>query len=502
MIHTPRPIPRIHPPTHLPTNQSTGAYLAACFTGRLQTRIYHAGCGHERRKPQAFVTVPLPVKGMRGLQDALLAWTQGEEVHEGKACKECGAVSALRHEETLLDLPPVLALQLQRFEDGGAAKVQGRFAFPETVDMYPYTAEGKARREEDPSELEEDGEEEVVPREWYRLEGVLMHRGWSPQEGHYYSYARRGEGGGWWCLNDEVVAPFDVGRDAERAWFRGGVDSPFILLYVRDECEGEGGGGCVGGRMGEGEEGEETVLAADPVAAKRVEAVSALVAGVAQANLRASLVAPAEMQRLFVLVHWLAASAAAAKATVLYSGGSDEVLHEVNAAGSLLRRRLLESASPPVERERDALAVWLVRRLAAGWLADVFGCCDAPDGDGGREAHTVVDPLRETWQKVWAGVAEAALERVASMGGKKAEGAMDALAAAFVASPGLREDGGVAVLAERLRPRLQGLEGKGRGDGEEGEGEVASEDAVEDLDEMGDGEGGGGRGGGPFADAG
>ncbi len=473
------------------------------------------------------MTVPLPVKGMRGLQDALLAWTQGEEVHPGKACRECGATSAVRHEETLLDLPPVLALQLQRFEAapgswGGTVKTRGRFAFPETLDVYPYTAEGKARRERDPG-MEEGGEEEeeAPPREWYRLQGVLMHRGSSPQEGHYYSYARRGAGaeGEWWCLNDEAVAPFDVAREAERTWFQGGVDSPFILLYARDagDEEAEAEAEATGYRQGHGHS-EEEVLAAHLAAPGRLEALSTLVAGLAQSTLgggrHSPPVAPLEVQRLLELFHWLAASAAAATTTttpLLLRSGSDEPLHAVKSAGALLRRRLLEGSPPSgrdggrADRERDALAVWVLRRLAGGWLEGVFA------GQDGGDLHGA--PLGLALRRLWLGVAEAALDRAASCfslgsgsggGNNKAEEAMDALAAAVMAPALEAQRGGeLAVLVERLRPRVEATRG-------EQEIEVEFEDAVEDLDEEEEepayrgprGGRGGGGGAGPFADAG
>jgi hypothetical protein len=505
-----------------------------------------------------FITVPLPVKDMRGLQDALLAWTRGEELNPARQCKECGATSALRHEETLLDLPPVLAFQLQRFEASaeswsGTVRTRGRFAFPETVDLYPYTTEGKARRERDPSGVvvegedgdegvddgEEEEEEEAPPREWYRLQGVLMHRGASPQEGHYYSYVRRGKGeGAWWCLNDESVAPFDVAREAERAWFQGGMDSPFILVYARDggdeeaEAEAEAAAGGLGGMdlayssSSSSGKSAETVLLSHPAAPQRLEGLAALVAGLTESTLgghdshrhhqhqqqHPPPLPATDVQRLLELFYWLGASAARAAAASIppLVGGSDEGLHALRSAGGLLRRRLLEAAvtGGGGDRERDALAVWVLGRLADGWLAGVFAAADADGGVAeGKSAHAA-PPLLRALRRLWVGVAEAALDRAASAGGEKAEAAMDALAGAL-AAPALRAwwegegvgEGGLAAVVARVRPRMEGMMGKGGGDGE-------FEDAVEDLDEeeggpgaFGGGEGGGGGVGGA-ADAG
>ena len=141
-----------------------GRALARCFRGKLQDRIYEEGGGHERVKTQAFITLPVPVRegGVKGgLLEALREWTRGGELGGGR---KGGKVW---HEETLVELPPVVACQLQRFEFvfdartgmSRSEKVGGRFAFPMVLDMWPYTREGKARSQKDP-QGEEEGEGE------------------------------------------------------------------------------------------------------------------------------------------------------------------------------------------------------------------------------------------------------------------------------------------------------------------------------------------------------
>lgn len=124
-------------------------------------------------------------------------------------------------------LPPVLAIQLKRFdydwERECAIKFNDYFEFPRELDMEPYTVAGVAKlegssdsspesqtpRADDPKENPQLPPESPPPPETppppatdpqspssrYRLVGVLVHSG-QASGGHYYSYViHRGEGG-------------------------------------------------------------------------------------------------------------------------------------------------------------------------------------------------------------------------------------------------------------------------------------------------------------------
>ncbi|GAB5030739.1 ubiquitin domain-containing protein [Nannochloropsis oceanica] len=481
-----------------------GRALASCFRGRLQDRIYQEGCGHERVKTQAFITLPVPVRegGVEGgLVEALREWTRGGEMgggrKGGKACAVCEVVSGVWHEETLVELPPVVACQLQRFEFAVDArtgvsrseKVGGRFPFPMVLDMWPYTREGKARSQKDPQGVgegeREGGEEDVVPRAWYRLVGVLMHRGSSPQEGHYYSYVRREggreEGGGWWCVNDEVVTAFDPAKEAEKVWFVGGYDCPFMLLYEKEEEEEEEeeeeqGTGVRGGFGG------GSLLPA-PVHSDRLGPLIALVTGLTSATLyapplsslsslpsspSASHVLIPDVQRLLELFHWLASSPAkmrreGAKEQGREGGGAMEavLLKEIKESAGLLRRFLLSPSRN--DKAKEGLAHWLLLRLGTegGWIDDIFL---RPSSLPSSSSST---PLQQGLVELWMGVAEAALDRVTSQSpsSPQVEEAVQSLGAVLFSEEGQggregwRGDG-LEVLRERVRPFLNVLDGK------------------------------------------
>ncbi|TFJ87004.1 hypothetical protein NSK_001338 [Nannochloropsis salina CCMP1776] len=433
---------------------------------------------------------------------------------QGKKCKICQRLSPAWHEETLVDLPPVLAFQLQRFvfafdpvtASSNSKKVTARFSFPAVLDMWPYTREGKARCQLDPV-VEEEGEGggeggreggEDRPREWYRLAGVLMHRGASPQEGHYYSFVRREGGreggGGWWCLNDELVSAFDPREEGERAWFAGGDDSPYMLLYEKEEAEAEGlvaeGEGRKGGVL-KGPEGEGEAL--PKLHRRRLVSLAILVTGLTEATLADALPSfppsarscPSlfpDVQKLLSLFHWLASSSH----RVREEGGEEEedegvherLLHAIRHSERLLRHFLLSSstASSGQDRAKNSLARWLASQLGGegGWWGDIFHRRASPPSVAPSLSSTAV--VYEHLENLWVGVTEAALDRLmdepSTPGTRKV---MEILARTVCGTePGAHRTR-LMRMEERLRPLLAG-EGVGKEEERIGEGEDQSEE--------------------------
>lgn len=87
-------------------------------------------------------------------------------------------------------LPPVLAIQLKRFEYDYervcAIKFNDYFEFPRDLDMEPYTVSGLAKLEGEVIDC--DYEESVKGTcTKYQLTGIVVHSG-QASGGHYYSY--------------------------------------------------------------------------------------------------------------------------------------------------------------------------------------------------------------------------------------------------------------------------------------------------------------------------
>ena len=88
-------------------------------------------------------------------------------------------------------LPPILAIQLKRFEYVYARlcpiKFNDYFEFPRVLDMEPYTVWGLAKAEGEviDYDIDEESNRDVSTR--YHLTGIVVHSG-QASGGHYYSY--------------------------------------------------------------------------------------------------------------------------------------------------------------------------------------------------------------------------------------------------------------------------------------------------------------------------
>ncbi len=87
-------------------------------------------------------------------------------------------------------LPPVLAIQLKRFEYDYERlcpiKFNDYFEFPRELDMEPYTVSGLAKIEGEMIDDDVTALGQNVPSS-YRLTGIVVHSG-QASGGHYYSY--------------------------------------------------------------------------------------------------------------------------------------------------------------------------------------------------------------------------------------------------------------------------------------------------------------------------
>lgn len=129
-------------------------------------------------------------------------------------------------------LPPVLAIQLKRFdydwERECAIKFNDYFEFPRELDMEPYTVAGVAKLESNEVSAETQVIHQNAPLEphlggssRYRLVGVLVHSG-QASGGHYYSYivqrhsnSADGQRDRWYKFDDGDVTECKMDDDEE-----------------------------------------------------------------------------------------------------------------------------------------------------------------------------------------------------------------------------------------------------------------------------------------------
>lgn len=269
--------------------------LKACFSINLTQELISDTQYKERVTPETFLS--LTVKGRKSLQDSLDELLEGEDIDDYKWDQPDGTrvEKRTRKRAAISSCPPHLIVHLKRFEYDLSTmrqvKLNDRYEFPRSIDLFPYTTEGRpdkvdadkiaerakrlAERKEgvgsatggeveldSDAELEEEesdqaGDEEskepsqplkrAHPDDYYvyDLYGIVIHSGFA-EGGHYYSYIRdrNSDEERWLEFNDRRVSPFDP-RDIDREAFGGSdsygrekTESAFILIYdrrLRDE---------------------------------------------------------------------------------------------------------------------------------------------------------------------------------------------------------------------------------------------------------------------------
>ncbi|KAH7065802.1 hypothetical protein BKA63DRAFT_165338 [Paraphoma chrysanthemicola] len=213
------------------------------YGGQTLNQIKSKECEHVSERAEPFFAVQCDVQGKANLHESLQAYVQGD-VMEGDnkyKCESCDGkfVDAVKR-TCLKSVPDNLIFHLKRFEfdlnDFSRRKIYDHFAFPDTLDITPYTIDHLA----DPSKPAEN--------DLFDLVGVLVHTG-TCENGHYYSYIRERPGSSddtsptWIEFNDSDVGPFDPSEIAERTY--GGLTegdgyskhtkqfSAYMLFYQR-----------------------------------------------------------------------------------------------------------------------------------------------------------------------------------------------------------------------------------------------------------------------------
>lgn len=204
------------------------------FGGKLASEMICKGCPHQYERSEPFLSIGVPVKNKRTLQEGLSAFVQGDMLEGDNAyfCAKCDKKIDTLKRYSVKELPRYLLISLKRFEfdfdRGIRVKVNDYCEFPTELDMLPYMQEGLSRREraaKQKQEAIERGEEyqEVDeplkhPRDYYefKLKGMVVHTG-TADSGHYYSFIRehrapdkQGSEEKWYEFNDNVVRDFDV----------------------------------------------------------------------------------------------------------------------------------------------------------------------------------------------------------------------------------------------------------------------------------------------------
>ncbi|KAJ9450709.1 Ubiquitin carboxyl-terminal hydrolase 16, partial [Diplonema papillatum] len=182
------------------------------FGGWLLSSLACHGCGVASGTRQPFGEISVPVAGSTTVTQGLFDSLRGETVEY--KCPFCKQRTTAEKSASILEPPPVLVVQLQRFRHGvlGVEKVGKAITFDTTLDVAPAMHKGAGG---------------AAAAQVYNLSGVLMHHGRTPQLGHYT--ATVSHNGRWVHYNDSSVV--SVSESAVLA------SQPYLLFYLRaDAC--------------------------------------------------------------------------------------------------------------------------------------------------------------------------------------------------------------------------------------------------------------------------
>jgi ubiquitin carboxyl-terminal hydrolase 9/24 len=123
--------------------QLMGATLGGCFSDQ---KICQE-CPHRYSKEEPFSVFSIDIRNHSSLTDSLEQYVKGELLEGADAyhCDKCDKKIVTVKRMCVRKLPPVLAIQLKRFEYDYervcAIKFNDYFEFPRWLDMEPYTGE-------------------------------------------------------------------------------------------------------------------------------------------------------------------------------------------------------------------------------------------------------------------------------------------------------------------------------------------------------------------------
>ena len=176
--------------------------VASEFTGESVSVVRCLVCGTESSRPSSFLDVSLLIKGKKSVVDCLHALMDVEHLHRDARsdnryyCSQCAAKCDADRRTRFSKLPPVLNLQLIRFdydaESGQKKKINDRIFIPYTLHMNQFLDLPPQPN------APQEGEGE------YELTAVLRHKGSSAHRGHYTCEVRDAKGT-WWIFDDEKV---------------------------------------------------------------------------------------------------------------------------------------------------------------------------------------------------------------------------------------------------------------------------------------------------------
>lgn len=180
-------------------------------------------CPHRYSKEEPFSVFSVDIRNHSSLTESLEQYVKGEILEGADAyhCDKCNKKVVTVKRLCVRKLPPVLAIQLKRFEYDYervcAIKFNDYFEFPRVLDMEPYTVFGLAKLDGEVIEFVENSYDRSEITK-YELTGIIVHSG-QASGGHYFSYIlhkdKNNEKGQWYKFDDNEVTECKMHEDEE-----------------------------------------------------------------------------------------------------------------------------------------------------------------------------------------------------------------------------------------------------------------------------------------------
>ncbi|CAN8269436.1 unnamed protein product [Cochlearia groenlandica] len=212
------------------------------FEGHHMNYIECINVDYKSTRKESFYDLQLDVKDCKDVYASFDKYVEVERLEgDNKYQAEGHDLQDAKKGVLFMDFPPVLQLQLKRFEYDymrySMVKINDRYEFPLQLDL----------DRENGKYLSPDADKSV--RNLYTLHSVLVHSG-GLQGGHYYAFIRPTLSDQWYKFDDERVTKVDVQMALEEQY--GGEEEPnypgfnippykftkysnaYMLVYIRD----------------------------------------------------------------------------------------------------------------------------------------------------------------------------------------------------------------------------------------------------------------------------
>ncbi|XVF24605.1 hypothetical protein REPUB_Repub13aG0141800 [Reevesia pubescens] len=180
------------------------------FEGHHMNYIECINVDYKSTRKESFYDLQLDVKGCKDVYDSFDKYVEVERLEgDNRYHAEQYGLQDARKGVLFIDFPPVLQLQLKRFEydfmRDTMVKINDRYEFPLQLDL----------DRENGKYLSPEADRSV--RNLYTLHSVLVHSG-GVHGGHYYAYIRPTLSDQWFKFDDERVTKEDVKRALEEQY--------------------------------------------------------------------------------------------------------------------------------------------------------------------------------------------------------------------------------------------------------------------------------------------